>query len=228
VVVVGELNSPGGSSRNTRREQILAAARTLFAGSGYDQTSISDIATAVGVADGAIYKHFTSKREILYEVIREFYEPVIDMAATNVEGMSGIRERLRYLIWLQLRAFTEQPELCRLIIAEARPMEDYYESRIADLNRRYTTLLVEVVEDGQRAGEFNDDIDAAMVRDVVYGGIEHVAWGAATGRRSVDATRVADSLTSLICNGLERRTDRDGLLADAVDRLEHVADRLER
>ena len=94
-------------------------------------------------------------------MIREFYEPVIDMATTNVHGMSGARARLRYLIWLQLRAFTEQPDLCRLIIAEARPMEDYYESRIADLNRRYTMLLVEAVEDGQRSAAFRSDVDPA-------------------------------------------------------------------
>ncbi|MEN8238460.1 MAG: TetR/AcrR family transcriptional regulator [Actinomycetota bacterium] len=227
-MVAGELDSPRTSGRGeSRRAQILAAARTQFGASGYDQTSISDIATAVGVADGAIYKHFTSKREILYEVIREFYEPVIDMAATNVNGMSGTREQLRYLIWLQLRAFTEQPELCKLIIAEARPLEDYYESRIADLNRRYTRLLVDAVEEGQRTGEFRDDVDAAMVRDLVYGGIEHIAWGAVTGRRTVDPKLVADSLTSLVCNGLERGNGDDRLSA-AVDRLEHLADRLER
>ena len=227
-MVVGELDSRPVSGRgSSRRTQILAAARTLFGASGYDQTSVSDIAGAVGVADGAIYRHFTSKREILYEVIREFYEPVIDMAATNVQGMSGTRDRLRYLIWLQLRAFTEQPELCRLIIAEARPMEDYYESRIADLNRRYTTLLVDVVEEGQRTTIFRDDVDPAMVRDLIYGGIEHMAWGAATGRRTVNPNEAADSLTSLVCNGLEDRSHEDSRLTGVVDRLEHIADRLE-
>lgn len=228
-MVVGESHSPQvPSQKDGRRAQILSAARVLFAASGYDQTSISDIASGVGVADGAIYKHFTSKREILYEVIREFYEPVIDMASDNVQGLSGVRVRLRYLIWLQVRAFTEQPDLCRLIIAEARPMEDYYESRIADLNRRYTTLLVDVVEEGQRSSEFRDDVDPAMVRDLVYGGIEHIAWGAATGRRTVDANAVADALTNLVCDGLEYRHDPDDRFDEAVDRLEHLAARLER
>ncbi len=201
----------------------------MFAASGYDQTSISDIATAVGVADGAIYKHFRSKREILYEVIREFYEPVIEMAATNVHGMSGARDRLRYLIWLQLSAFTEQPELCRLIIAEARPMEDYYESRIADLNRRYTALLIDVVEDGQHTGVFRDDVDPAMVRDLVYGGIEHIAWGSVTRRRTIDPAPVADALTGLVCSGLAADDTLEGRrLEHAVDRLERLSDRLER
>lgn len=228
-MAVGESHSPQGPSQSdSRRVQILSAARVLFGANGYDETSISGIASMVGVADGAIYKHFTSKREILYEVIREFYEPVIDMASDNVQGLSGARVRLRYLIWLQVRAFTEQPDLCRLIIAEARPMEDYHESRIADLNRRYTTLLVDVVQDGQRSSEFRDDVDPAMVRDLVYGGIEHIAWGAATRRRNVDANTVADALTSLVCDGLEHRHDTDGRLDEAVDRLEYLAARLER
>jgi AcrR family transcriptional regulator len=228
-VVVSELSSPPSAGRGgSRRTQILAAARTLFGASGYDQTSISDIASTVGVVDGAIYKHFTSKREILYEVIREFYEPVIELASSNVQGISGARARLRYLMWLQLRAFTEQPELCRLIIAEARPMEDYYESKIADLNRRYTSLLVDVVVDGQRTDAFREDVDPVMVRDLVYGGIEHIAWGAVTGRRNVDPNLAADALAILVCNGLESPSQDDERLTEAVERLESVANRLER
>ncbi|MDK1019437.1 MAG: TetR/AcrR family transcriptional regulator [Actinomycetota bacterium] len=208
-----------------RSVEILGAARALFAENGFEGTSISDIAGAVGVADGAIYKHFPSKRAVLYEVIREFYEPVIDNASANVLGISGTRERLRYLIWLQLRAFTEQPELCRLIIAEARPMEDYYESKIADLNRRYTSLLVDVVRTGQVEGVFRGDIAPTMIRDLVYGGIEHIAWGAATGRSTIDVDEVADDLTRLVCQGLEPRPATADQLGVRVTRLENLIER---
>ncbi len=212
-----------------RSTEILEAARDLFSRNGYESTSVSDIAGAVGVADGAIYRHFPSKRAVLYEVIREFYEPVIVMARRNIAGIGDVRQRLRYLIWLQVRAFTEQPELCRLIIAEARPMEDYYESEIADLNRRYTSLLVEVVLDGQRHGTFRDDVEPTMVRDLVYGGIEHIAWGAVTGRSEIDPNVIADDLTRLICTGLDvsRTQERESGLVAQVARLEALIDRME-
>ncbi len=211
-----------------RSAEILEAARDLFAQNGYESTSVSDIAGAVGVADGAIYRHFPSKRAVLYEVIREFYEPVIVMARENIRGIGDVRQRLRYIIWLQVRAFTEQPELCRLIIAEARPMEDYYESEIADLNRRYTSLLIDVVIAGQREGIFREDIEPTMVRDLVYGGIEHIAWGAVTGRSEIDPDVVADDLTRLIFSGLGVRHGEAGIsgLATQVDRLESLIDRI--
>ncbi len=89
-------------------------------------------------------------------------------------------------------------------------MADYYESEIADLNRRWTSLLVDVVREGQSDGTFRSDLPASMVRDVVYGGIEHIAWGAATGHGDIDPQRVADSLTELVCTGIESQ-DVSGL-----------------
>jgi len=229
-MVNSESYSPVKDTRmNRRAAEILEAARGLFARNGYESTSVSDIAGAVGVADGAIYRHFPSKRAVLYEVIREFYEPVIDMASENVSGIGDVRQRLRYLIWLQVRAFTEQPELCRLIIAEARPMEDYYESEIADLNRRYTSLLVDVVVAGRSDGTFRRDVEPTMVRDLVYGGIEHIAWGAVTGRGEIDPDVIADDLTNLICSGLEGGGAHGAAedLVARVARLEEIVDRTE-
>jgi AcrR family transcriptional regulator len=199
-MIVSESHSP---QRNARSVEILSAARSLFAEKGFDGTSVSDIASAVGVADGAIYRHFDSKRAILFEVIRAFYEPVIDVARATVAGIADTRGQLRYLIWLQLRAFAEEPDVCRFIISEARPMADYYESEIADLNRRWTSLMVDVIKQGQVAGTFRSDMSASMVRDVVYGGIEHIAWGAVTGHGDIDVEAVADSLTELVCTGIE-------------------------
>jgi len=102
-------------------------------------------------------------------------------------------------------------------------MDDYYESEIADLNRRWTSLLVDVIKEGQADGTFRSDLPATMVRDVVYGGIEHIAWGAATGHGSLDSSRVADSLTELVCTGIEPQGAAVTLNA-RVTRLEGLVD----
>ena len=216
-----ESHSSEHDRRSSRRSvEIVDAARTLFADKGFDGTSISDIAGSVGVADGAIYKHFVSKRALLFEVIRAFYEPVIELASETVSGIPDIRGRLRYLIWLQIRAFAEEPDVCRFIIAEARPMHDYYESEVADLNRRWTSLLVDVIKDGQADGTFRHDVAPTMIRDLVYGGIEHIAWGAATGHGEIDVEDVADGLTRLICEGIGSTQAEPSSLDARVTRLE--------
>lgn len=50
---------------------ILAAARKLFASSGFEATSIDGIAAKAGVAKGAVYHHFTSKEAIFTRVLED-------------------------------------------------------------------------------------------------------------------------------------------------------------
>lgn len=51
------------------KERILEAALKLFAQSGYSGTSMSDIAKQLGITKGALYKHYTSKQEILDSIV---------------------------------------------------------------------------------------------------------------------------------------------------------------
>src|SRR5579864_8626546 len=56
--------------QKTTRERILASAERLFAERGFEGVSMPAIAKASGVTAGAIYKHFESKADLLFEVVR--------------------------------------------------------------------------------------------------------------------------------------------------------------
>ncbi len=55
--------------KNNTKEEILEASLDLFSINGYEATSISQIADAVGIRKASLYSHFGSKQEILDEVI---------------------------------------------------------------------------------------------------------------------------------------------------------------
>ncbi len=210
-------------------EQILDVARERFGDDGYDATSVAEIARRVGVVEGAIYRHFPSKRDLLHQVIRSFYEPLIESATAGVAAIDSPRERVRFLIRRQLEAMAHDPLLCRLIISEARSFDDYYESEVAQLSRRYTSLFVEAYREGVTRGIFRDDVPAGLVRDLVYGSIEHLAWSALSGHRSIDLDLTTDQLFSVVCGGIERSDadDRPGSLDRDLQKLEDVATRLD-
>lgn len=52
------------------RERILLTALELFARQGYEATSVSDVAGALGLTKGALYRHFGSKRDIFDSILR--------------------------------------------------------------------------------------------------------------------------------------------------------------
>jgi AcrR family transcriptional regulator len=60
-----------------RRAQIAAAAARLFAEHGYAETSMRDIAAAVGMGLGAIYYHIDSKEELLARIHEEYVGTIV-------------------------------------------------------------------------------------------------------------------------------------------------------
>ena len=55
-----------------KKEAILTESFSLFLARGYDAVSISDIEQAAGVTRGAIFHHFSSKKELFKEVANKF------------------------------------------------------------------------------------------------------------------------------------------------------------
>ena len=187
-----------------RRDSILAAARQAFARSGFEGTSIADIARAAGVSDGLVYRYFANKRDLLNAVLTEFYERTMrDLDAIALRS-EPFEKRFHDLIHRHFEAFVGDADLCRLFISEVRTATDYHGSPVQELNRRYTAILVRIVQSGIASGDVRDDIDIRLVRDVIFGAVEHRSWAAVNGRRlDVDAT--TRGLVELLRYGLMAR-----------------------
>lgn len=72
--------APGSTRRRRpadRKEQIVRAAGDLFHSRGYTNVGTGDIASAVGITAGALYRHFRSKQEILASAIEEAFEQAL-------------------------------------------------------------------------------------------------------------------------------------------------------
>jgi len=188
---------------------------------GYDRASVAEIAQAVGVVEGTIYTYFGTKRALLHRVLSDFYEPLIADVERSIPAIAGARNRIRFIIWRQLRAFVEEPELCYLVIRELQPTADSYDAVVVGLARRYTAIAVRVVEDGIASGELRPEISPLLIRAMIYGSVENVAWRFLYRRKPIDIEQIADSLTDTICVGIARQPAREDA-SDAVGKLERL------
>lgn len=53
------------------KQEILKTALKQFSAKGYESTSVAEIADAVGIRKASLYSRFTSKKEILDELVQE-------------------------------------------------------------------------------------------------------------------------------------------------------------
>lgn len=105
-------------SPETRREEILRAAVTLFASHGFTRTTTREIAQAAHIAEGTIYKYFASKEELLFA----FLQPLMSISLANTFPLDSepddaaiIRTFLcdRFAVWERHR------ELMKVVLSEA-------------------------------------------------------------------------------------------------------------
>lgn len=191
-----------------RVDSILEAAKHVFADKGFEDASIAEIARAAAVSDGLIYRYFQNKRDLLFHVLRVFYERLMVDLEDEVAREATFEERLHTLVARHLDVFVADTALCRLFISEVRVSRDYQGSAIQALNRRYTSILLDIVSAGVASGEVRPDISPRLVRDVIYGSIEHLAWRHVNGRSDLDISSTARELTWLICGGLCKEAKR--------------------
>jgi len=185
-----------------RRESILAAASRVFSQKGFQAASITEIAQAAGVSDGLVYKYFENKRDLLISTLTAFYERVMHDLEQQVELGETFAHRLRLLVQTHLGVFVRDTGLCRLFISEVRVATDYPGSAIQILNKRYTAVLTRIVRDGIENGEVQPDTDARVVRDLLFGAVEHMAWRHVTTRRPLDCERLGEQIAGIIVAGI--------------------------
>jgi AcrR family transcriptional regulator len=86
-------------SAEERRKDILDAALRLFADRGFNETTVSDIATEAGMATGTVYLYFPSKEDVLHGLHDRFREQnIAAVAAVAVDAMerANAGERVDY------------------------------------------------------------------------------------------------------------------------------------
>ena len=185
-----------------RYDAILDAAKRAFADKGFEGASIADIARIAAISDGLVYRYFRNKRELLYGVLQKFYERILVDLELQVFKHDGFTARLEALIKRHIEVFVSDTDLCRLFIAEVRTASDYEGSAIQELNRRYTSVLIRIVKDAVKTGEVKADVNPRLLRDVLFGAIEHLAWRHVNGRGQLRAASTARELTSMLTSGV--------------------------
>jgi TetR/AcrR family fatty acid metabolism transcriptional regulator len=185
-----------------RYDAIVEAAKSAFSEKGYEATSIADIARTAEISDGLVYRYFRNKRELLYEVLKKFYERILLDLETQAFRHDAFTARLEALIRRHLQVFVADTDLCRLFISEVRTASDYEGSSIQELNRQYTSVLIRIVRDAVKAGEVRPDVNPKLLRDVLFGAIEHLAWRHVNGKGQLRVTQTARDLTLMLTSGI--------------------------
>ncbi|NEP12109.1 MAG: TetR/AcrR family transcriptional regulator [Symploca sp. SIO2C1] len=106
-------------SDTATKQRILQAAQRLFALRGYDGTTTRDLASAAGVAEGTIFRHFDNKKAILIEVATQGWVEILTDLLTELSEMGSYKAVAQVMRRRMIR-MRENSDMMRVCFMEAQ------------------------------------------------------------------------------------------------------------
>lgn len=161
-------------SSEVRQQQIIDAVRKLIIKYGSEHLTVRKIATEVGFSEAAIYRHFKSKKEILFfltEYISQSLIDDIDKANTLSNGES--LDTIDRILKSHLSAIKQKKGVTFQIIAEIISLGDKkLNKKVSDTIDNYIDRLHRILSDGVASGMVREDIDLEASATLLFGMIQ--------------------------------------------------------
>ena len=156
-----------GEGEHLRTEILEAAEQLLLETGSEDAVSIRAVADATGVTPPSIYRHFTDKQHLLFEVCSRHFSRLSDFVADAVADAGDPVAALEAMGRAYVRFSVENPEHYRILFM-TRPAELKPETEIpappAFLHH------VESVQRAQDAGVLRHDVDPMLAALTLWAG----------------------------------------------------------
>lgn len=100
--------------------RITEAAKTIFLKKGFKETSMSDIAAAVGLTRPALHYYFRTKERLFQGVFGDILKAFLPRIKETIASDHTLKEKLEGIVDSYLEVLTETPELPLFIMKEAQ------------------------------------------------------------------------------------------------------------
>jgi AcrR family transcriptional regulator len=137
-------------------DDIVARAATLFSTRGYHAVGIRDLAEAVGLSTSTLYHYYTTKQDILFEIISRFLNEFTSQLVSELRDASvAPRQRLERAVSEHIRLTVTRRE--ELLVGDPvlNALSAEQRARIAALRREYRDAVRDVIAEGLAAGHFS-------------------------------------------------------------------------
>lgn len=193
---------PGEPAPLGRREEILRVAAHVFAERGVLNATIRDIASAAGVLSGSLYHHFSSKDQIIDEVVRPVVDTLSAIYASVASETEDPIEVIRRIVIASIAEAAARPDEALIFRNDAHqfstiPRLSFVDGRRTAMRRFVDDTVRRGIEDGTFRENLEVSVVVGAIFDVVFGSVR---WVRPDTRRS--AAEVGEQVADFVVHGL--------------------------
>lgn len=157
-----------GPSEHNVRVQIVEAAAEHFSRYGYEKTTVSDLAKAIGFSKAYIYKFFDSKQAIGEVICANTLNAILDTVKEAMQGAPTASERFRRMFKAVVEASVELFFQDRKLydIAASAAGEEWQSCAV--YQNQIKQIILEIIREGRESGEFERKTPMDETANAIY------------------------------------------------------------
>jgi AcrR family transcriptional regulator len=176
----GRLVSPGPFSTGSREKMaktppefsekefnkrcaIGRAAASLFDEKGYLETSLKDISTAAKLSKGGIYHYFSNKHEILFFVLDNYMDLLLEGLEEQLKGISDPLAKIEFVMFRHLGLYNRKVPEAKALLIDAHNLPPKYFKAIAAKEKKYAQMVTDILSE-----YFDGCVPAQKVKAMSY------------------------------------------------------------
>ncbi len=200
--------------KSQRRDEILTAAKNVFARKGFHATTIADIAKEAGLAYGSVYWYFDSKDELFHALMAAEESALRNHVAAALTAPGGssekfapeapLRDFLHSSVTATLEYFESDKATVKLLLRDPYALGEGFEKHLGGIYERFVDDIEAFVVAAQERGEMVS-APARMVAYTLAALVGQFAHRPLSTEDDVTAAQVADFVVALVLDGVRPR-----------------------
>lgn len=151
-----QINDKKAELIHHRRDQILAAAKRIFAQKGFRRTKIDEIAAYLNLGKGTLYRYFKDKKALFLAIFEQGLAQLRQSIMTYVEPIADPRERLAAAVRTYFEFFDNNKELIEIMMQVRSEFKDEYRRIFMAVYSDYIVRIQENLRKGIEIGVFRE------------------------------------------------------------------------
>ena len=177
-----------------RAAEVYRTAAKIILQKGYDATSVSDIADALGITKAGLYHYIKGKTELLYDIMKFGLEELEREVLVPAREIADPEDRLRFVITTHARIVTRGDGVVTILVDEARALTPAQNRHVIRMKRKYIDCLRDTLDEMKKQGKLRG-VDTTVAAFSITGAINWLSrWYRPGGKLSAEeiAWQIAD------------------------------------
>lgn len=146
------------------KHKLYPAVLEVFSERDFHQVDMRTISKKSGVSISTIYQYYSSKETLLFSILSEHLDELVDLIALHLQGLDSSKEIFRKVLWVTMDFYDNRPGVAITIFITV-PTRTWMQQEAYRIGNK---MMDRVIKEAHDRGDIDSRIDPRLFKDIFY------------------------------------------------------------